>query len=117
MRARGASRIGCLLFLLLAIVAAYVGVVYVGSEIDYRSYVSEAERQAGLASEHTDEEIRTTLQRRADELGLPPVARRVDIRRSPGRRITIAAQYPDTLTFLERWHWVRPRRIRVEATY
>lgn len=114
---RGASRVGCLAALLLVILAGYVTVVYLGSEIDYRSYVSEAQRQAGLASEFTDEEIRAALQRRAAELGLPPVAQRVEIRRSPGRRITIAAQYPDTLTFLDRWTWVRPRRVRVDTDY
>lgn len=113
----GASRGGCLLLLLFAILAGYSGVIFVGSEIDYRSYRSEAERQAGLAAEQTDEEIRAILQRRATELGLPPAAARVEVRRSPGNRITIAAQYPDTLTFLDRWHWVRPRRILIEQGY
>lgn len=117
MRARGASRVGCLLFLLAAILAGYGGVVYVGSEIDYRSYVHEAERQAGLAAERSDEEIRAALQRQAAELGLPASAARLDIRRPAGNRITIAGQYADTLTFFDRWHWVRPRRIRVEASY
>jgi len=114
---RGEVRVGCLLFVLLLGVAAYVGVVYVGSELDYRTLAGEAQRRADLAAEESDEEIIAILQRRAAELGLPPQAGRFDIRRMPGNRIKITAAYTDTLTFLNRWDWLRPRRIDIEQAF
>ena len=114
---RGEVRAGCLLFVLLLGVAAYVGVIYVGSEFDYRTLAGEAQRQADLAAQESDEEIFSSLQIRAQELGLPPQAQRFDIRRMPGNRIRITGAYTDTLTFLNRWDWLRPRRIDIEQAF
>ncbi len=106
-----------MLFVLLLGVAAYVGVIYVGSEFDYRTLAGEAQRQADLAAQETDEEILSALQLRAAELGLPQQAQRFDVRRMPGNRIRITGAYTDTLTFLSRWDWLRPRRIDIEQAY
>jgi hypothetical protein len=114
---RGEIRFGCLLFVLLLGVAAYVGVIFVGSEFDYRSLAGEAQRQADLAAQETDEEILAALQRRVRELELPPQAARFDVRRMPGDRIRITGTYTDTLTFLDRWDWLRRRRIDIEQAY
>jgi hypothetical protein len=114
---RGKTKVGCLLFLLLVGVAVYVGVVYVGSEFDYRSLRGEAQRQAGLAAQMTDQEILGTLQQRARELGLPEEAQRLEVRRLPGNRIEITGRYSDTLRFASRWEWVRPRRINIQQDF
>jgi hypothetical protein len=113
----GKVRVGCLLFVLLIAVAAYVGVVYVGSEFDYRSLRGEVQRQAGLAAQMTDQEVLRVLQVRVRELGLPQQAERLEVRRLPGNRIRITGHYSDTLRFVNRWEWVRPRRINVEQAF
>lgn len=113
----GEVRVGCVLFLLLLGLAAYVGVIFVGSEFDYRALKGEAQRQANMAAQETDDEIRTALENRAQELELPPQAARFDVRRVPGNRISITGGYQDTLTFLDRWDWIRPRRIEIEQAY
>ncbi len=114
---RGASRLGCLFSLIILIGAGYFGVVYIGSEVDYRSLSGEMQRQAGLAAELSDPEILQNLQRQVRDLGLPPAAEQIMIRRQPGNLITLSTQYPETLTFFGRWEWNRTRRIRVEQSY
>lgn len=114
---RGASRVGCLLALAILILAGYAFVLYVGSEIDYRSFRTDVEQVGRAAAEINDVGIREALQVRAADLGLPPSAARPNIRRLPGNRIQITVQYQDTVTFFDRWHWVRPRRIQVDQTY
>ncbi len=103
--------------LLILIGAGYFGVVYVGSEVDYRSLSNEMQRQAGMAGELSDQEILQNLQRQVRDLGLPTAAERIDILRQPGDRIILSTQYPETLTFFGRWEWNRTRRIRVEQSY
>jgi hypothetical protein len=114
---RGKVRLGCLLFLLLVAVAGYVGVLYIGSEFDFRSLRGEAQRQAGLAAQTTDQEILNILQRRARELDLPQQAERIEVRRLPGDQIRITGHYSDTLRFFNRWEWIRPRRINVQQAF
>lgn len=116
-RARGASRVGCLIWIAVLIFAGYFGIAFAGSEIDYRQLESEAWRQAGLAAQQDDQAIIGILARRATELGLPASATRPTIRRFPGDRIQIIIQYPDVLDFFGRWQWVRHRRIQIDQTY
>ena len=106
-----------MLFLLLMALVAYVAVLYVGSEFDFRSLRGEAQRQAGLAAQTTDREILNVLQRRAVELGLPQQAQQIEVRRLSGDRIRITGHYSDTLTFFNRWEWVRPRRINIQQAF
>lgn len=115
--ARGGSRFGCLLALLLLVVGGYFGVLVVGSEVDYQQLKTEAQRQAGLAGELDDDAIQAALAQRATTLGLPAPAARPAIRRFPQRRIQIIIQYPDRIDFFGQWQWVRDRRIQIDQTY
>ena len=116
-RTRGEARPGCLLVILLAAVATYVGVVVVGSEFDYRSLDREARRQTELAAERSDDEIRDAIQAEVRSLELPETAETVGIRRLPGNRINVLVRYADTLSFFGGWEWIRPREVRVEGSY
>lgn len=113
----GASRLGCLLAILLFVLAAYVGVQFVGTEIDYQALKTEVEDLARAAHETPDETIREAIQNEAARLELPAAAGRPTIRRSPPGRIQITVQYPDSLSLFDRWYWVRSRRIDVDRTY
>lgn len=115
--ARGEARPGCILFLLLVAVATYVGVVFIGSEFDYRSLGTESRRQAGLAAESSDDEIRGAIQEKARSLELPEAAQTVGVRRLPGNRINVLIRYADTLTFVGGLEWIRPREVRIEGSY
>ncbi len=114
---RGASRLGCLLTLTLLGLAAYGAVIVLGSEFDYRSLETEMRRQATLAAESSDDEIRDAVVAQVHRRGLPSTAEVVSIRRLPGNRIRLSLRYQDTLIFLDRWTWVRPRRLQVLESY
>ncbi len=103
--------------IVVGILVAYGAVQFVGTEIDYRSLASQVQRTARVAHETPDEGLAAQIRTKASELGLPPGAGRATIRRLPGNRISITVQYPDSLTFFGRWHWVRGRRIQIEYTY
>ena len=95
---RGASTLGCLVSLVLFIGALYYG-VQVG-KIYYRYYalVDEMEAAARFASARSDDAIRRTIIRKIDELGVPPEAKRVQVRRSgPPYIITIRTEYREPL--------------------
>lgn len=115
--ARGASRAGCLLGILVLIVAGYAGVLVAGSEIDYQQLRSEVRTQAGLAAERDDQAIREALAAEAAGLGLPDVAGQPQIRRFPPSRIQIIIQYSDPIDFFGLWQWVRERRIQIDQTF
>lgn len=95
---RGSSNLGCLVSLLLFVAALYYG-VHIG-EVYVRFYrlQDEMRSQARLAPSLTDQVIRRRLLDQIDELGLPPEAQRLTIRRSARpRTITIECQYAETL--------------------
>ncbi|MFQ5678659.1 MAG: hypothetical protein ACE5HP_04300 [Gemmatimonadota bacterium] len=87
------------------------------SEIDFRSLQNRAEQEARISETRSDDEIRQTLVARARELGLPRTAERVGIQRFPGGDALITIAYPDTVTFLGRWSWIRMRRISVRGPF
>jgi hypothetical protein len=109
--------VGCLLLILLLAAGAYAGFVFVESEFAYRSMRAEVERQAGLASQFSDDEIRQALQARARELGLPRRAESVTVTRITGRHLRISLSYTDTLTILNRWNVARPRQIELQRSF
>ena len=95
---RGASNRGCLLKLLLLTVVLYYG-INVG-EVGYRylRMQDEMQSQARLAPGISDDVILRRLRAKADELALPPEARRIRITRSAQtRRITIESEYAETI--------------------
>jgi hypothetical protein len=99
------------------VAGAYAGFVFIESEFGYRSMRAEVERQAGLASQFTDDEIRLALQARARELELPRRAQSITVTRITGRHLRISLSYSDTLTFLNRWNVVRPRHIELRRSF
>lgn len=113
--ARGAVRPGCLLALLLAAIAVYAGIKLLASEMRYRSIQETASREARFAETKTDEEIHQAVLDEVIDLELPPAAHRVRVRRLSGGRVHVSLAYPDTVRFLGRWEWVRPRRISVQG--
>lgn len=114
---RGVSRAGCLTGIVIVFLLAYTAVQFIGAEIDYRAIASQVQRSARVAHETPDEGLAAQIKVKANELGLPPAAGRATIRRLSGNRISIAVQYPDSVTFFGRWHWVRDRRIQIEYNY
>lgn len=111
----GAVRPGCLLGLLLLGLAIYAGVQVLASEMDYRSLQEAAVREARFADTRSDDEIRQALVAEVGELELPRSANDVRVRRLGSGSVHIAIAYPDTIRFLGRWEWVRPRRISVRT--
>lgn len=95
---RGASTLGCLFSLLLAVVLAYflvtVGQVYLRN---YR-FVDAMRQEVRFASTRSDDAIRRRLASAADSLGLPPAAGRVRIRRSAGS-LSIDSDYVEIVQF------------------
>lgn len=95
---RGASTVGCLLWLLIFVAALYYG-VHIG-EVYWRNWqlVEEMKSQARLAPSLTDPVILRRLVAKVDELGLPAEASRFRIVRTPRPRvIRIDTQYSETV--------------------
>jgi len=114
---RGASRAGCLVWVVVLILAGYVGVGFVGAEIDYRSLSSQVQRSALAARETPDAGVAAQIREKAAELALPPAAGAPTIARPATNRVTISVVYADTISFFGRWHWVIDRRIDVDQSY
>ena len=94
-RARaGASRLGCLVGLLLVVTACYfafnIGEVY----FRFYRYKDAMAQEARFADTRDDATIRTRLKAVADSIGLPDEAGRVKIERN-GSRITISSVYSE----------------------
>lgn len=95
---RGTSSRGCLFSLLILMVALYYG-INIG-EVWYRYYQMQDEMrsQARLAPGISNGVIRRRLRTKAEDLGLPPEARDIDIQRSgEHRRITIESEYSESV--------------------
>ena len=96
---RGASRLGCLVMLLVLSLVALFGLEY--AELQYRNYVyQDAMRQAvRFAGRNDDAHIVRALRAKADSLDMPAEAKDVTVTRSrpPERHIEISAQYVDTV--------------------
>lgn len=95
---RGTSSRGCLVSLLLLVVALYYG-INIG-EVWYRFYQMQDEMrsQARLAPGISDGVIRRRLRAKADDLGLPQEAQDISIIRSgQARHITIESEYSESV--------------------
>ncbi|MDX1578773.1 MAG: hypothetical protein R3266_09815 [Gemmatimonadota bacterium] len=113
----GASRIGCLVSILLFVLVGYAAVEFIGAEVTYRDLLHEVQESVRAAYETPDREITRRIREKAEELDLPASASTPTIRRLADNRITVTVQYPDTITFFDRLHIVRDRRISVEGSY
>lgn len=112
-RDRGAGRIGCLLGLLAVAALGYVTVVVVESEFRYRSVREAVQQELRTSEVRSVHEIRRDIVKRVEELDLPPAARQVTVRPLPGDGAAVSLSYADTLEFLGRFTWIRPRRVSV----
>jgi len=95
---RGASSRGCLVSLLLLVVALYYG-VNIG-EVYYRNFQLQGEMrsQARLAPSLTDAVILRRLRAKVEEIGLPDEALHIRIRRiAATRRINISTEYQESV--------------------
>lgn len=91
-RRRGASRLGCLVSLLLVVAVAYFG--YNVGEVYFRYYQlrDAMEQEARFAQNRDDATVRSRLAAAADSLGLPEDATRFRITRD-AHHITIETSY------------------------
>lgn len=78
---RGASKLGCLVSLLLFAAIGYFGVKIGEVYYDFYKFQDRMENEANFAAHRTDTQIRSHLVALADSLGLPPSAHIVNVRR------------------------------------
>ena len=94
-RRRGASKLGCLIALLLAVTVGYFG--FNVGEVYWRSYRFQdaIQQQFRFARQKSDDAIRRSLRAYADSIGIP-VEVDITVRRS-ANRITIQAEYQESV--------------------
>jgi hypothetical protein len=93
---RGASRIGCLLPLLLLAVAAYFAIDVGNAYFRFYQFKDAMGQEARFAFTRTDDQITGHLSALADSLELPPGAELITISRS-GNLITISSDYDEVI--------------------
>jgi hypothetical protein len=93
---RGASRIGCLLPLLILAAAAYLAVDFGEAYFRFYQFKDAMGQEARFATTRTDEQITGHLSALADSLELPPGAELITISRS-GSVITISSDYDEVI--------------------
>lgn len=93
---RGASRLGCLLPLLIVAIVVYFAIDF--GQVYFRAYQFKDAMisEANFASTLTDEAITRRLGALADSLQLPPGAELITIVRSP-RSISISSDYDEII--------------------
>ncbi len=95
---RGVTRIGCLFLVLVVVAVVYFGIPIAGMYIRYDRMENEMQTQARFAPSIDDGTIRRRLLQTVDDLGLPPEARRLSIRRiSRPREIIISTSWEETI--------------------
>lgn len=98
MTRRGASKLGCLLSTAFFVASIYYGIGIGRIYLRYYELVDEMQASARFALNRSDDVIRRNLEARIDELGIPPEAKRLSIRRTgPPRTIVIRTQYRELL--------------------
>ncbi|HUQ99747.1 MAG TPA: hypothetical protein VM166_09855 [Gemmatimonadaceae bacterium] len=93
---RGASRIGCLLPLLLLAVGAYFAIDFGNAYFRFYQFKDAMGQEARFASTRTDDQITGHLSALADSLEMPPGAELVTINRSMNV-ITISSDYDEVI--------------------
>lgn len=93
---RGASRLGCLIPLLVLAVAAYFAVDFGEAYFRYYQFKDAMGQEARFATTKTDDQITERLAALADTLQLPAGAELVSIQRSP-TVITISSDYDEII--------------------
>lgn len=93
---RGASRLGCLITLLILAVAAYLAVDFGEAYFRFYRFKDAMGQEARFATDKTDEQITTRLAALADTLELPPGAELITIQRTT-TLITISSDYDEVI--------------------
>lgn len=115
---RGASKIGCLLSLVLFGGAIFYGVQLGRIYFRYYELVDEMRASARFASNQSDEVIRRNIQLTVDDLGIPAEAKRITIRRfGPPATIRIRTTYSERIELPLRRHIDIPFRPTVESRF
>lgn len=92
----GASRLGCLIVLLILAVGAYAAVDFGEAYFRYYEFKDAMGSEARFATTKTDEQITERLAALADSLALPPGAELISIQRSD-TVITISSDYDEII--------------------
>lgn len=96
---RGGSTSGCLVSIIILAVGIYAGIHFGEPWVRYYELVDEMRVSARLAPTLSDAVIRRRLEQKADELELPPEAKKFIITRSgKPRRIVISTEYSETVS-------------------
>ena len=95
---RGASTLGCLFSMLIVVALVYFGVNIGAPFLRYYQFRDAMQQELRFAERKNDSQIITTLRLKADSLGLPAQAYRINVRRTPSR-ITIWTDYSETIDF------------------
>ena len=91
---RGASRVGCLFFLMVVVAVGYWGVPIASTYVRLYRFKSEMQSQARFAPSIDDGTIRRRLVQKIEALGLPDEARRIQILRvTTPREIQISTSW------------------------
>ena len=104
---RGASRLGCLVGVLLLVTFVYFGVNIGEVFIRHYRFRDAMEQEARFAQTRDDDTIQKHLAAFADSLGLPEAAGRVVVRRS-ANRIALSSNYTVTVElplFVREFHF------------
>ncbi len=95
---RGGSRLGCLVPMLLLGIFAYAAVLFGRPWFAYRQYQDEMIAVVNMNQVTSDSAMLVRILARADSLGLPPAAKRVQFRRlSDPPRLEVRAEYKYTV--------------------
>jgi len=97
-RRTGATKAGCLIYLLAVAATLYFGIPAGEAYFRYQEYKDSMRQELRFRSNLPNEKIRAHLQLVADSLGLPPEAGDVTVHRD-GNQITVEAQYDEVLKF------------------
>lgn len=97
-RRAGATKVGCLLYLLGVAGALYFGIPAGEAYMRYLEYKDSMRQELRFRSNQPNDKIRAHLALVADSLGLPPEAGEVTVRRD-GNTVTVEAQYDEVLVF------------------
>ena len=89
---RGASRVGCLVTLLVLGAACYYGFRIGKVKYNASSYQHVMEASLRVAETFTDKQIKDRILAEADSLGLPDEAKEITLVRT-GRHIEVSAEY------------------------
>ena len=98
-RRTGATKVGCLLYLMMVAAVLYVGIPAGETYFRYLEYRDAMRQEVRFRSNLSNDKIKAHLRLIADSLGLPEEAGDVTVTREKGTRIIVEAEYEETLNF------------------